>query len=193
MVAARGHVELRPHRADRARTASLRLSLPYDRGAYLNDGHRAKLAEAFAHKPQAVLLDIAHPSGEIFTYNVDQASKPWPVPVLLVAPRDTASAGRARGGRLGARRLSPRRQGPQHRRPARSRTRPVAGDLDAGDELVHQHLRARAGHRRLPRHGAARQGALHRSTTSCSSRPRATRSATAAWSISCATARRRPR
>jgi len=65
-----------------------RLSLPYDRGAYLNDSHRAKLAEAFASKPQAVLLDIDHPSGEIFTYNVDQASKPWPVPVLLVAPKD---------------------------------------------------------------------------------------------------------
>jgi hypothetical protein len=68
----------------------VRLSLPYDRGAYLNDGHRARLAEAFAQKPQAVLLDIGHPSGEIFTYNVDQASKPWPVPVLLVPPRDTA-------------------------------------------------------------------------------------------------------
>ena len=67
-----------------------RLSLPYDRGAYLNDGHRAKLAEVFAQKPKAVLLDIAHPSGEIFTYNVDQASQPWPVPVLLVAPKDTA-------------------------------------------------------------------------------------------------------
>jgi hypothetical protein len=66
-----------------------RLSLPYDRGAYLNDGHRAKLAEVFARKPKAVLLDIGHPSGEIFTYNVDQASKPWPVPVLLVAPKDT--------------------------------------------------------------------------------------------------------
>lgn len=67
-----------------------RLSLPYDRGAYLNDSHRAKLVEVFAQKPKAVLLDIAHPSGEIFTYNVDQASKPWPVPVLLVAPKDTA-------------------------------------------------------------------------------------------------------
>jgi len=66
-----------------------RLSLPYDRGAYLNDGHRARLAVAFAQKPQAVLLDIAHPSGEIFTYNVGQASKPWPVPVLLVAPKDS--------------------------------------------------------------------------------------------------------
>jgi hypothetical protein len=65
-----------------------RLSLPYDRGAYLNDGHRARLAEAFARKPKAVLLDIGHPSGEIFTYNVDQAAAPWPVPVLLVAPRD---------------------------------------------------------------------------------------------------------
>jgi hypothetical protein len=65
-----------------------RVSLPYDRGAYLNDRHRARLAEAFAQKPKAVLLDIGHPSGEIFTYNVDQAGKPWPVPVLLVAPRD---------------------------------------------------------------------------------------------------------
>jgi hypothetical protein len=67
-----------------------RLSLPYDRGAYLNDGHRARLAEVFAQKPKAVLLDIGHPSGEIFTYNVDQAAAPWPVPVLLVAPKDTA-------------------------------------------------------------------------------------------------------
>jgi len=73
-----------------APTGLARLSLPYDRGAYLNDSHRARLAEAFAQKPRAVLLDIAHPSGEIFTYNVDQASKPWPVPVLLVAPKDTA-------------------------------------------------------------------------------------------------------
>jgi hypothetical protein len=71
-----------------APTGLARLSLPYDRGAYLDDGHRASLAEAFALKPQAVLLDIAHPSGEIFTYNVDQASTPWPVPVLLVAPKD---------------------------------------------------------------------------------------------------------
>jgi hypothetical protein len=68
----------------------LHLKLPYDRGAYLNDGHRAKLAEAFARKPAAVLLEIGHPSGEIFTYNVDQTSSPWPVPVLLVAPKDSA-------------------------------------------------------------------------------------------------------
>ena len=66
----------------------LRLSLPYDRGAYLNEGHRARLAEAFAQKPAAVLLDIGHPSGEIFTYNVDQAANSWPVPVLLIASRD---------------------------------------------------------------------------------------------------------
>jgi hypothetical protein len=72
-----------------APTGLARLSLPYDGGAYLNDSHRAKLAEAFAQKPKAVLLDIGHPSGEIFTYNVDQAGKPWPVPVLLVAPKDT--------------------------------------------------------------------------------------------------------
>lgn len=69
----------------------LHLKLPYDRGAYLNDGHRAKLAEAFARKPASVLLEIGHPSGEIFTYNVDQTSPPWPVPVLLVAPKDAAA------------------------------------------------------------------------------------------------------
>jgi hypothetical protein len=68
----------------------LHLKVPYDRGAYLNDGHRATLAEAFARKPAAVLLEIGHPSGEIFTYNVDQTSPPWPVPVLLVAPRDSS-------------------------------------------------------------------------------------------------------
>ncbi len=67
-----------------------RLTLPFDRGAYLNDSHRARLGDAFARKPQAVLLDIEHPSGEIFTYNVDQSSAPWPVPVILVAPKDRA-------------------------------------------------------------------------------------------------------
>ena len=65
-----------------------RVTLPFDSGAYLNDSHRAKLAEAFARRPQAVLLSIDHPSGEIFTYNVDQVSKPWPMPVILVAPKD---------------------------------------------------------------------------------------------------------
>jgi hypothetical protein len=68
-----------------------RVALPFDRGAYLNDGHRASLAEAFARKPQAVLLSIDHPSGEIFTYNVDQASASWPVPVMLVATKHSAS------------------------------------------------------------------------------------------------------
>ncbi len=67
----------------------VRVSLPYDRGAYLDSDHRARLEQAFATRPKAVLLDIAHPSGEIFAYNVDQASKPWPVPVLLVARKDT--------------------------------------------------------------------------------------------------------
>lgn len=64
------------------------LTLPFDRSAYLNDDHRARLSEAFARKPQAVLLSIDHPSGEIFTYNVDQTGTPWPVPVILVAPKD---------------------------------------------------------------------------------------------------------
>lgn len=67
-----------------------RLDLPYDRGAYLNETHRARLDEAFARNPVAVLLTIDHPSGDIFTYNVDQSTGPWPVPVILVAPRDRA-------------------------------------------------------------------------------------------------------
>jgi hypothetical protein len=66
----------------------VRLSLPFDRGAYLTQAHRAALDEAFARRPAAVLLTIDHPSGEIYIYNVDQESKPWPVPVILVAPRD---------------------------------------------------------------------------------------------------------
>jgi hypothetical protein len=69
----------------------VRLTLPFDRGAYLNDRHRQALAAAFERRPAAVLLTIEHPSGEIFTYNVDQASKPWPVPVILVAPKDSAA------------------------------------------------------------------------------------------------------
>jgi len=66
----------------------VRLSLSYDRGAYLNAVHREKLQAAFARRPATVLLSIDHPSQEIFTYNVDQASPPWPVPVILVAPKD---------------------------------------------------------------------------------------------------------
>jgi len=68
----------------------VRVNLPYDRGAYLNDDHRAKLYQAFGREPAAVLLTIDHPSGEIFTYNVDQSSRAWPVPVILVAPKDRA-------------------------------------------------------------------------------------------------------
>ena len=68
----------------------VRISLPFDRAAYLTQAHRAALEEAFARRPAAVLLTIDHPSGEIYTYNVDQEGKPWPVPVILVAARDKA-------------------------------------------------------------------------------------------------------
>ena len=68
--------------------AFVRLALPFDRGAYLTSQHVAALESAFARRPAAVLLTIDHPSGEIFTYNVDQKTRPWPVPVILVAPRD---------------------------------------------------------------------------------------------------------
>ena len=66
----------------------VRVALPFDRTAYLNKAHRAALDEAFARHPAAVLLTIDHPSGEIYTYNVDQEGKPWPVPVILVAAHD---------------------------------------------------------------------------------------------------------
>lgn len=68
----------------------VRLTLPFDRTAYLSQAHRTALAAAFARRPAAVLLTIDHPSGEIYTYNVDQDGKPWPVPVILVAGRDRA-------------------------------------------------------------------------------------------------------
>ncbi len=66
----------------------VRLTLPFDRGAYLTDGHRRRLDAAFAREPAAVLLAIDHPSGEIFAYNVDQQTPAWPCPVALVAPKD---------------------------------------------------------------------------------------------------------
>jgi hypothetical protein len=66
----------------------VRAALPFDRGAYLNAQHRAALDAAFARRPAAVLLTIDHASGEIFAYNVDQKEPPWPVPVILVAPKD---------------------------------------------------------------------------------------------------------
>ena len=65
----------------------VRLTLPFDRGAYLAAQHVTALESAFARRPAAVLLTIDHPSGEIFTYNVDQKTQPWPVPVILVAPK----------------------------------------------------------------------------------------------------------
>ena len=68
--------------------AFVRLALPFDRGAYLTQQHVAAIESAFARRPAAVLLTIDHPSGEIFTYNVDQKTPPWPVPVILVAPKD---------------------------------------------------------------------------------------------------------
>ncbi len=66
----------------------VRLTLPFDRGAYVTTQHVAALQAAFVRQPAAVLLTIDHPSGEIFTYNVDQKTEPWPVPVILVAPKD---------------------------------------------------------------------------------------------------------
>ena len=73
---------------DPAEGSFVRADLAFDRGAYLNAQHRAVLATALARRPAAVLLTIDHPSGEIFTYNVDQKEKPWPVPVILAAPKD---------------------------------------------------------------------------------------------------------
>jgi hypothetical protein len=73
----------------------VRASLPFDRGAYLDEQHRAALEAAFVRGPAAVLLTIDHPSGEIFTYNVDQKERPWPVPVILVAPKDQPLLDRA--------------------------------------------------------------------------------------------------
>jgi hypothetical protein len=75
--------------------AFVRVTLPFDRGAYLTADHVAALQSAFVRRPAAVLLTIDHPSGEIFTYNVDQKSPPWPVPVILVAPKDRPLLDRA--------------------------------------------------------------------------------------------------
>ena len=68
----------------------VRARLPFDRGAYLNSGHRAVIEKALSREPRAVLLTIDHPSGEIFTYNVGQLDRAWSAPVILVAPKDGA-------------------------------------------------------------------------------------------------------
>ena len=110
-------------------------------------------------QPAAVLLDIDHPSSEIFTYNVDQAAT-LASAGALVAPKDRALLDAAQQS---GRPVSVSVQGAWRRDvPGRnvvarldrgSRQRTVACDFDAGDELVHQQLRARAGHRGLPGHG----------------------------------------
>ena len=77
----------------------VRLSVPFDQGAYLTAAHRAALETAFARRPTAVLLTIEHPSGEPYHYNVGQDDKPWPVPVILVGAkhRDLLDAAEAAG------------------------------------------------------------------------------------------------
>jgi len=62
------------------------LRLPHDGRSYLSDTHRAAIARAAARGPAAILLTIDNPADEIFTYNVDQADPPWPVPVIVLAP-----------------------------------------------------------------------------------------------------------
>ncbi len=73
-----------------AKGAFLRLSLPFDRGAYLGAAQREALKAAFARGPAAVLLTVQHPSGQPYLYNVDQAESPWPVPVIMVGTKDEA-------------------------------------------------------------------------------------------------------
>lgn len=68
----------------------IRLKIPYDRGAYLGRDQVAAVTEALRRRPAAVLLTIEHPSQEIFAYNVTQEAAFWPVPVILVAPKDEA-------------------------------------------------------------------------------------------------------
>lgn len=69
----------------------VRLTLPFDSQAYLTAAHKKSLATAFDLKSSAVLLTIDHPSGEIYTYNVDQAQGAWPVPVILVPGKAKAA------------------------------------------------------------------------------------------------------
>jgi hypothetical protein len=134
-----------------ARDAFVRLTLPFDRGAYLAAQHVTALESAFARRPAAVLLTIDHPSAEIFTYNVDQKTRPWPMPVILVAPKDRSLLDLAQQS---GRPVSVSVHGAWRR--------DVPGHLDPGHELVHQQLRARARHRGLPGDGAARSDALAR-------------------------------
>ena len=67
----------------------LRLSLPYDRGAYLNESHRARLARRLrpgagggAARHRAIRAARSSPTTST------RRADPWPVPVLLVAPKD---------------------------------------------------------------------------------------------------------
>jgi hypothetical protein len=66
------------------------IELPYDRGAYLGPAHRAAVAQAAARGPAAILLMIGNPADDRFAYNVTQEDAAWPVPVMVVAPKDKA-------------------------------------------------------------------------------------------------------
>jgi len=71
------------------------IELPYDRGAYLGPEHRVAIAEAAARRPAAILLMIGNPGEDRFAYNVTQEDAAWPVPVMVVAPKDRAVFERA--------------------------------------------------------------------------------------------------
>jgi hypothetical protein len=71
------------------------IELPYDRGAYLGPAHRAAIAQAAARGPAAILLTIGNPGNDRFAYNVTQEDRPWPVPVMVVAGKDSAVFERA--------------------------------------------------------------------------------------------------
>jgi hypothetical protein len=71
------------------------IELPYDRGAYLGAAHRAAIAQAAAKGPAAILLMIGNPADDRFAYNVTQEDSPWPMPVMVVGPRDRAVFERA--------------------------------------------------------------------------------------------------
>ncbi|MDE2364364.1 MAG: hypothetical protein KGM42_16935 [Hyphomicrobiales bacterium] len=85
------HIEGRLTRDGDAAGKLLWITLPDDRGAYLDDAHRKAIAEAAARNPKAILLTIENAGDDLFAYNVTQEDRPWPVPVIVVAGRDRAT------------------------------------------------------------------------------------------------------
>ena len=67
------------------------IRMPFDGGAYLSDAQRNSIRAAASRSPLAIVVVIDAPSEEEYAYNVAQSDAPWPVPVVVVGSKYSAT------------------------------------------------------------------------------------------------------